>query len=500
MRRLLLVSLAGVVLLALAGFLFVRARLGSDLVRAAIEQQLSARLRQPVRIGSATATLFPRVAVELHDVAIGEPAAIDIDRLRIVTGLRGLLARRVVDAEAMVEGGRLVMPLPFSLASNGSPADASASGGTFSVESVHSIGMRNLTLVAGDASVAVDLDSSLAQDRLDIRTLTLRAATSRIAASGSLDLTTLEGSFDASADPLDLDEIVTLASAMSGSATEGTTAGGGEASPARIVLKLSAPSATFSTISFTSLATVLDLTAGHVTLSPLGVQAFGGRFDGRLEADTSGAQPQLRLNGKIEGLDVAPLLDASQSAGGITGSLGGTVALTGSGSDPQALINSARGTIDAAVTDGRIPGLDLVRTIVLAFGKPTGAPPVGSGAAFSRLGGRFAVAAGTLTSRDLAMTSRDCDLAGQGSLHLQSGRVDADVSVVLSKELTAQAGTDFRRYAQQDGRIVVPATIGGTLEHPMVSPDLVSAAKRAIGNELQRRARSLLEGLLKKKE
>ena len=89
--------------------------------------------------------------------------------------------------------------------------------------------------------------------------------------------------------------------------------------------------------------------------------------------------------------------------------------------EPGALGNSAHGTATAAITDGVIPGLDMVRAIVLAFGKPSGAPPPGSGSAFKRLGGDFAIQNGTVRTNNLAFTSRDFDMAGRASLVVQTG-------------------------------------------------------------------------------
>jgi hypothetical protein len=110
------------------------------------------------------------------------------------------------------------------------------------------------------------------------------------------------------------------------------------------------------------------------------------------------------------------------------------------------------------------------------------------------------MAGGTLRSDNLAMASRDLDLAGTLTLNLETGALASRADVVLSRDLTAQAGTDLRRYAQEDGRVVVPATLGGTLERPSVSLDLASATRRAIGNELRRRTKSFLDGLLNKKD
>jgi hypothetical protein len=92
------------------------------------------------------------------------------------------------------------------------------------------------------------------------------------------------------------------------------------------------------------------------------------------------------------------------------------------------------------------------------------------------------------------------DSDGRGTLAIDSGAVDARADVSLSPELTAQAGTDLRRYAQQDGRVILPATVSGTLTQPTVFIDVAAAAKRAITNEMQRRATDFLGGLFKKKK
>ena len=70
-------------------------------------------------------------------------------------------------------------------------------------------------------------------------------------------------------------------------------------------------------------------------------------------------------------------------------------------------------------------------------------------------------------------------------------------NVVLSRELTSQAGVDLRRYAQENGRIVVPATITGTLSAPSVRVDIAAAGARALQNEIKRRVKGLFDRILK---
>jgi AsmA-like protein len=498
MRRALLIA-AGLLLLLSVGLYLAATRvLTSDYARTTIEQQLTARLGQPVRIGALSAAIYPRVAVDLDDVAIGAPAAVTLAHVRLVTGLRALFSRTISDAELIVRNSRLSLPLPIALLPAATQTSAPASGPGLTIASVRVISLENVELIAPSQSMRIDLRGSLTGDRLDIERVTLRGRSSKIDGKGSLSsVARFEGSLEQTADVLDLDELMGIASAF-------TSAGGDaqqqrqSATPMRLTVALTAKKGQFATYSFSDLTTTIAMGPGTVALAPLALRAFGGQFNGRLDADTRGIAPQLRLRGRVDGLDISPLMKANGTSG-ITGTLGGTVTLSASAADAASVLQTARGTIAAALSNGTIEHLDLVRTVVLAFGKPSGVPPEGSGSAFTRLGGTFALANRMLTTNDLSLSSRDFDVHGRSTLQLSSGALNARGDVALSPELTAQAGTDLRRYAQQDGRVIVPAIVGGTIMQPQVTVDVEAAAARAFQNELQRRAKTLFDGLFKKK-
>ncbi len=499
MRRALLI-VAGLLIVVAVGVYIVATRvLASNYARTTIEQQLTARLGQPVHIGALSAAIYPRVAVDLDEVAVGAPAAVTLAHVRLVTGLRALFSRTISDAELIVRNSRLSLPLPIALVPAATQTSAPASGPGLTIASVRVISLENVELVAPSHSMRIDLEGSLAGDQLDIERITLRGRSSKIDGKGSFSsVSRFQGSIAATADVLDLDELMGIASAFTSSAG-GTQHDRRSAMPMQLAIALTATKGQFATYSFTDLSTKIALESGTVALSPLALRAFGGQFNGRLDADTRGIAPQLRLAGRVEGLDIAPLMKANGAAGGITGKLGGTLILSASAADAETVLQTARGTITAVLADGTIEHLDLVRTVVLAFGKPSGVPPEGSGSGFNRLGGTFALANRTLTSNDLLLTSRDFDVKGRSRLQLTTGALDARGDVALSKELTAQAGTDLRRYAQQDGRVIVPAVVGGTITQPQVTVDVEAAAARAFQNELQRRAKTLFDGLFKKK-
>ena len=493
-------ALGALALVPLGAWLVVRMVLGSDLVRTTMESQLAGRIGQPVRIGAARAVLFPRVAVDLHDVTIGSPAAVRLGTVRMVTGLRGLFSRTIVDAEVIVMDSRITLPLPFPVIPSAHPSAAdAAAGGNFTVHSIRRLSLRNVILTSGTGDVLVDLESSIEGDRLEISRVTASAGNTTIRAAGELtSIERLQGRLDARTNTLDLTELLAIASSLTASAPAGETARGHGAATMRMEVALTAARGGFGTYQFDDLSARIGIVPARVSLEDVSLRMFGGSVQGALEADTAGPVPRLRTAGRFEGLDVARLLHREAGGPGVTGRADGTLSVTATGGDANALMRTARGSVTLRVTNGTIEGLDMVRAVVLAFGRPSGAPPEGSGSRFSRLGGTFALAGGSVRSEDLALESRDFDMAGGATVNLVTGAIQATADVVLSPELTAQAGTDLRRYAGEDGRVVVPATISGTLERTRVSLDIAAAAKRAIGNELRRRTKSLLDDLFRR--
>ena len=454
--RLRLIVAFGVLLLLAAGvYALAQHALGGDVVRDQIERQLSSRLGQPVHIASASASVLPNVAVDLRDLTIGQPAVVQLARVRLVTGLRGLIARRVENATILVDNGRVRWPLPFAFGGASAPEGDSPS---ITIASIRQIQLRHVTLTTALPPITIDLDAALNGDRLDVTRVSARSEGNRMDASGALtSLARLEGRLQTTGE------------------------------------------LTFDGYTARDFTATVSITPRGLSLSPVTFWMFGGKFDGAISLDLQQPVPRAQLRGSVARVDVSDVVKGTGATGGITGRLVGALSVSASGADGATLLRSARGTFRATVVDGTLPYIDLVRPLVLAFGKPSGEKPGGSGSSFSSLGGNFTLAAATLASENLALEARDFTARGSAALNVESGAVDSRLDVILSQELTAQAGTDLRRYAEQNGRVIVPATIGGTLTHPTVSVDVAAAGTRAIQNELKRKAGSLLNGLFKKK-
>ena len=504
LRKVLLGIVLLMVLVAAAIVLVARGVVGNDTLRTTLEQQLSGRLKQPVRIARLGASFYPRVAIDLHDITIGEPAGATIAELSVTTGLRGLLSRRVEDAEVIVSNSRIPVPVAVGIAGAVTSGPPSTSGGGVTIVSVKTLAFRHVEVVAGSRSLLIDLESSLAGDRLDISRLAARSEGTRLEAKGAMSsLARRQGRFTATASQLNLDEMLAVASELSSGTSAETPAAGSSsdaaaASPLDVTVALTAPGGKLGGYAFTALTTTLHVTPSSLQLQPLRFGVFGGSYDGKITVATGSATPEVALDGTITGLDVLTILRDTRGTSSLSGKLSGTIGVTTHGTSADQMLAAARGKGRVTIVDGVIPGLEMVRTVVLAFGKPAGVAPGGSGSAFKEIDAAFSLANRTLHSDNLTFVSRDFDMAGAPTIHLPDGGIDMHTSVRLSPELTAQAGTDLRRYAQEDGRIVVPAVITGTVAAPSVMVDVKSVVTRAFQNEVNRRVRGLLDRIIKK--
>jgi uncharacterized protein involved in outer membrane biogenesis len=518
-KKLLIVALALIVVIALGLVITVRVLLGPERVRSAVEAQATAALGMPVKVGSASARIWPRPGLTLGDVVVGQPAEMTLRRADVSTGLRPLLSRRVEDAEVVIEDSRLDLPkLLAALDALGrtqaATPPAPPSSASVTIVNVKTIALRGVELVAGDRRAMVTFESALTGDRLDISKLTAQAEQSNVHASGaieSLERRIVRLTIDA--ERLDLDGFLQFATAlsagMSGVAARGapTPSRGpapatANAPPLDLRAAIRAARGSLLGVAFSNLESSVAITSSDVKLAPLKFGAFNGRVTGEIAVRLTGAQPELTLTEQFDGIDLQQVAAFAGQASAVTGTLTGRVRVTGRGLDQATMLRTATGTGEVALSNGRLPGLQLVRPLVLAFGRPAQmAPPEGSGEQFTRISATLAIDREQLRTNNLQFASRDVDMTGTGLLGLapgSGGMLDVRADLRLSEELSAQAGRDLIRYTREGNRIVLPATITGTVAAPRVWINQEQALKRAIKNEVEERVRGLFERMRRK--
>jgi uncharacterized protein involved in outer membrane biogenesis len=460
-----------------------------------------------VRIGSARPQFFPRIGIELNNVRAGDPARLTLASVGISARLAPLFDRRIEEAEIALSGSRIELPLPFDLPERGanpSPDGAAADDAGVELVSVRAITLRDVVVVSRGKQITVSADSSLAANRLDISRFTAESGRTQLDASGVVALEPrIDAKLTVKANQLDLDELLALAAAFSPPAQPARRAAvASRARPstapeqdARVVASLSARSARAGQIEVTELATTLESEGDRVTMSPLSFQLFGGKYEGSIAA-TLGRVMAATVKSRITNMDVAALAAFGGSPNTVTGRLSATGTFSGQGNDIERALANARGSGTATMVDGTIQRLNLVRTIVLFFGRPAPDSREGSDR-YDRMDLRFSLANQIFRADALTFTSPDVDIAGTGTLTLPTKALDGVLTLSLSEELSSQAGTDLVRYTREGNRVTLPARLGGTIESPRVAIDAKAAITRGLRNEGERRLKGLLDDLLK---
>ena len=490
----LLFGVGFLLLLGILSTVAVRLWLRSDAVRATVESQATAALGVPVRIGSARATVFPRLGLDLENVRIGDPPQASVDRVAIATGLDLLVSRRVEGADVQLSGGYLDASFLAGLASLG-PASSSAAGGPaaagapFVIISVRSIRLRKVTLVAGSERIPTSLDASLAGDTLDVPSLTAEIGPATLHVKGRMSsLSRREGHFDVSTDSLPVDALLGVLSGLSIDPRKPA------APPPRMTATISAPAATLGGNRVESFQARLQTTTTGFVFDPLSFAVADGRFEARLAADLAGQRPSMNVRGSVSGVDVSRL-QAAPGGSDMKGLLGARFTLNAPAETSiSALIGAARGPVEMEIRDGRMPGIEVIRQAVVRYANRSQAVVSPNPTdAFTLLKASMNLQAGSAAISALGMNTPDFDVAGSGGLALASGRIALDVDVILSEALSQQAGRDLYRYAREDKRIILPATIGGTLSKPTAAINIGEATGRALRNRIEDEAKSILD-------
>jgi uncharacterized protein involved in outer membrane biogenesis len=503
MRRVIGIVAASMAVLVAAGAAVLYWFLSGDGVRVALERQATAWLGQPVSIASAQVALWPRAAIGLRQVAVGDPVRLRLAEVDVAASPLALLSRRVEDAEIRIANTRIELPfaVPLPLPAGGpgesTPGTGSETGGAppaapgadgFRVVSVRSIALDGVTVASLGRELTISAQAALEGPRLQVREFVATSGSTSIRATGTVALRPrVDADLTLEANRLDLDELLALAAAFLPSPSQAGTS----TPSARLKAAVRAATAQAAGVEARQLATTMAVEDGRVALAPLTFELFGGRYEGAVEARL-GQQIEATLRARLDGIDMAQVAAFGNSPGTITGTLSGTANVTGGGPALSAVLAGARGSGSLLIADGTIPRLGLVRTIVLFFGRPqANAPP--STDRFDRLEARFGLAGGTLRAESFALRSPDLDGTGSGALNLTSRTLSGRMDVILSEALSSQAGTDLRRYTREGNRIVLPVTIGGTLSQPSVSIDAAAALQRGLRNEVERRLKGVFD-------
>jgi uncharacterized protein involved in outer membrane biogenesis len=504
MKKLLLIALA-VVIIVFAGLaVAVRMLMDPERVRSTIATQASAALGMPVSLQAASVSIWPRPRVTLSGLKVGEPASLTLNTIEVATALGALLSRRIEDAELTIADSTADLPALLAaldgLADKSPPpppVESTPAGAPLTLVSVDTIAFRNVRVIFEGGAATVSLDSALDGDRLDIRSFELASNVTNLKAAGAIEsLANRRGKLSIDAETLDLDGMVALLAKTQGAqGAQGARGAQGAVEPFDMTFDVTAAKGRAGGVQFDDLKTTIHATAKTVQMSPFALGVFAGRVEGRANVDASKAEPVLVLDVNFSGIDMRAVTAFAGQPEAMSGRLAGELHVSGAGSEPVAALAKATGRGTVSIADGAIPNLHLVRTIVLAFGKPAAGSASG-GDRFTRIAATMQLANNVVRFSTLTFASPDVDVDGSGTLNLSAFAIDVAGRARLSEALTAQAGRDLVRYTADANRVTVPVTVTGQVSAPKVNVDARAVLRQAAENEVKSQIKKRTEGLL----
>ncbi len=382
------------------------------------------------------------------------------------------------------------MPAPGQGAPTPAPATA-----VVQLVSIRAITLRNITVASRGREIKVSADSSLSSAHLNLERFTAASGTTALEASGLVQLSPrVDAQLQVKAGHVDVDDLIALADAFAPRTPKRAPATT-TLLPGRIVARVSAETARASGVDVRQFATTLVAQGNRITLSPASFQLFGGRYQGALDIDSEVGALRATVRAQVNDVDVAQLAAFGDVPDTISGRLSGTGTFNGRGATLGDAVAAAAGEGKVTIANGVLKRLGLVRSVVLFFGRP-GADAAASSDTFDRVDATFALVHQVLAASALSLHSPDIDLVGQGTLTIPTKALDGHMDLSLSEALSAQAGTDLARYTREGNRVLLPAIIDGTLDAPRVTIDAGAAVRRGLRNEVERRLKDILGGLV----
>jgi hypothetical protein len=226
-----------------------------------------------------------------------------------------------------------------------------------------------------------------------------------------------------------------------------------------------------------------------IQLSPLTAQVYGGQINGTISIDERHPTATFAVNAKLAGADANKLLSAvGNSPDTLYGTLAANINQTFATPPSGDVVQTLNGPFSFVLTNGKLTKVDLIAELskIGKFG--------GSGAkgytAISQMTGTFQVTNGVANTNDLKAALDVGSMAAQGALNLINQTLNMHLQAVLSKGYSQSVGgTGVGGYlntalANKQGELVLPVILTGSMNHPVVTPDVEKLAQMKLNNIL----------------
>ncbi len=234
----------------------------------------------------------------------------------------------------------------------------------------------------------------------------------------------------------------------------------------------------------------ITLDHGVIKLAPVSAQVAGGLSTGAITIDTRPAETQFMVAMNVQKVDANKLLS---SVSNVKNTLYGLLASNmqtqfhsvPTGSNIASTLN---GHLSLNLANGKIAGVDFLQKLsqVSQF-QSLGRAATGA-TELQKLTGDFNIQNGVASTNNLRADLGTGTLAATGVLSLVDNSINMRVTTVLNKNYSQQVGGSqiggFMQtaLANNQGELVLPALVTGTLQSPHVQPDTQAIAQMKLKN------------------
>jgi AsmA protein len=470
-KKIALGLVAVIVVLVAAAVIVVPMLMDVDRYRPQVIAHIQEETGKPAEIRKLTLTIFPTLSIRVDDFALGNPPGfpegylLKTKRIYAVVDRDALWDRRVIITS--LELNQPVITLLSDVRGRWNfenPAKAQkVSKPAANDPSSFTLGVISKVSVAGGEMKAANL---LASGR--------PGPTFFEARSVSLDL-----------EQVDLNAFIAATTVTRGGPAPPTSLLARLGlSPARVYAQtgagqpaaqgtLQAASLRFGTLQATSVKTKLRLFPKQVYFDDLNFGFYGGRASGSLSFNLAGQNPRYSTNARLSGVDVAKLLEAFPDARGkMTGTMEGTMKLTGEVTHSPDPLAGMRGAGQLSIRDGKLPSLQLNKNLMLAARLTNLGPAAGDPSSFSSISADLNIANQRISSEKIVVVGNGVDVDGWGSMAL-AGEGDLSyegiAKVVAGQNPVTGLLVGLSGATVADGKLTFPFTLAGTLSNPKFS-------------------------------
>ena len=235
------------------------------------------------------------------------------------------------------------------------------------------------------------------------------------------------------------------------------------------------------------LDTKVSAVGGLIQFGPNKAALYGGQYQGQTSLDARGALPTLRMDEKLDKVQLGQLLKDMGLFGKFTGEAGVAVNLTAQGGSVNALKRTLTGTITVDSRDGRIEGVNLAKIIQDARklgAKLTGksvevAPAADDNTAFKTLHATLRVKDGVAHNDDFKLDGAQVRATGKGSIDMVQEKLDFRLQVTIAEGEDRKGAT-------------LPLSVTGGFAKLKFGVDLGAQAKQQVKQKTEDKLRNIL--------